>query len=591
MMEDPNSGISIFGSKLIGDKRHGGELKDQHQLTNKRMKMRDLDPSMSSQATNFQPAELEEPSARFQFDGEASQVTDLPVTLDVDASQAERSQKATLSLEVSHTLNPRDHNSDACSTGTLATNFSSEHAEIFEKASILKKHACQEENKRGALRSIGLDLNAEDCTSSLNQSVLNPIKNDDQLRDPVECGSTTGPVEEKDSMRVWKEMKQNGFLSSSQGGISFNSCFMAPSHGGIPVPKQRGRKSKNDVVKKRMELAKREQVDRFTKIAAPSGLLNGLNPGIINHVRNKKQVHSIIEALVRSEKHSKNCAESLPTNQSSGETKETSNMTDFGTKRQSFSNGNLGSKILSRNNQMGGCAIIGEGGSSMVDKICSRNFVSHSTTVGEDDSLVLRLSSSTKASDESSTVSNEESTIATNVSTLSVKAASVASQWLELLHQDIKGRLSALRRSKRRLRAVIITELPFLITKEFSSNQQHGFIIKNNCVGLSSDANTSMHQERWSSLFNEMDKALTEEEKQLESWLSQVKEMQLQCDHGLQYFQGNAILGFQQQGRTELCAGLGNADSSERELAVRAAAASIYSTCNFLTSKGDVSCF
>ncbi len=48
------------------------------------------------------------------------------------------------------------------------------------------------------------------------------------------------------------------------------------------------RKSKSDVIRKKMELAKREPVDKFAKIAAPSGLLNGLNPGIINHVRNKK---------------------------------------------------------------------------------------------------------------------------------------------------------------------------------------------------------------------------------------------------------------------------------------------------------------
>ena len=63
---------------------------------------------------------------------------------------------------------------------------------------------------------------------------------------------------------------------------------MVFSHGGIPMPKQSMRKINSDVIKKKMELAKREQVDRFTKIATPSGLLNGLNPGIINYVRNKK---------------------------------------------------------------------------------------------------------------------------------------------------------------------------------------------------------------------------------------------------------------------------------------------------------------
>lgn len=91
-------------------------------------------------------------------------------------------------------------------------------------------------------------------------------------------------------MRVWKEMKQNGFLSSSHGGVPVP-----------PVPKSRGRKKGNEsLIKKKIEIAKKEQVDRFAKVAAPSGLLNELNPGIINHVRNRKQVHSIIENLVRS---------------------------------------------------------------------------------------------------------------------------------------------------------------------------------------------------------------------------------------------------------------------------------------------------
>lgn len=129
-------------------------------------------------------------------------------------------------------------------------------------------------------RDFGFDLNVEDVSSSANHDL--------NLIDDLECGSTCGPMEKKDPLKVWKEMKQNGFMSSS--------------HGGVPIPKPRGRKSKADALKKKMEIARKEQVDRFAKVAAPSGLLNGLNPGIINHVRNSKQVHSIIEALVRSER-------------------------------------------------------------------------------------------------------------------------------------------------------------------------------------------------------------------------------------------------------------------------------------------------
>ncbi|KAJ8771139.1 hypothetical protein K2173_023464 [Erythroxylum novogranatense] len=567
MEDQPSSGLSILRSKLTGEKRRCDEQKDQHQITNKRTKMRELESPLSSQVTSTRHPENEEDRDQFQIRGVAFQITNVPVTLDLDASRAERSGRSTLSVEINHAANALDLNSQAPIPGNLASNDSSEHAENCE-VSILRKHAVEHEHAHE-----NLDLNAEDGTSSLK---LHPLKNQDHLKlgDVSEVGSTTGPVEEKDSLRIWKEMKRNGFISSSHGGISFKSDFITPDHGGIPMPKQRGRKPKNDVLKKKMELAKREQVDRFTKIAAPSGLLNGLNPGIINHVRNRKQVHSIIEALVRSEKHKSNHVQSHQTGHSNSETKETGHSSAFYSSKQ-----------------RGDCAIVGEGGSNTVNRICNSNFVTHTTAVSEDDTLVLRLSSSTKASNESSTLSNEESTNATNVSSLSAKAASVASQWLELLHQDIKGRLTALRRSKKRVRAVITTELPFLVMKELSSNQEHDCNNFKSCDDVSTDENVSLHIKRWSTLFNQMDRALTEEEIQLETWLTQVRDMQVQCDHGLQQFHWNAVFDAQQQGGTKLHAGSGKADVSEKELAVRAAAASIYSTCNFLMSNDNVSCF
>lgn len=75
---------------------------------------------------------------------------------------------------------------------------------------------------------------------------------------------------------------------------------------------------------------------------------------------------------------------------------------------------------------------------------------------------------------------------------------------------------AALRRSKKRVRSVITTELPFLISKEFSSQEND----PNNCVdGFLENATARMHRERWNSLFDQMDKALSEEEKQLVSKL------------------------------------------------------------------------
>ncbi|KAF5959744.1 hypothetical protein HYC85_000953 [Camellia sinensis] len=432
-------------------------------------------------------------------------------------------------------------------------------------------------------RGFGWDLNAEDVSNSLNQDPFYPYKNHENLKsgDASECGSTTGPLEEKDPMRVWKEMKLNGFLSSS--------------HGGIPVPKPRGRKSKSDGLKKKMELAKREQVDRFAKIAAPSGLLNELNPGIINHVRNSKQVHSIIEALVRSEKLENRHAKQANSTKS-GRTME--NVNDLGINRVGLSHDDGSLSTLSASESV---LFNHSGRHSDLSKLERWTFgktscsSSHANQDNKDDILALKLSSSiTMASENTSSLSNEESANLTSVSSLSVKAASVASQWLELLHQDTKGRLAALRRSKKRVQSVIHTELPFLMSREFSCNQENDpCVMKNSAAGCSDNASVhaDVHQARWSALFEQMDKGLSEEEKQLESWLNQVKEMQLHCERGLQHFHYSAFQDSQWLGTSDNNSRLEEVNNSERELAITAAAASIYSTCNFLLSTENLPCF
>ncbi|EPS58863.1 hypothetical protein M569_15949, partial [Genlisea aurea] len=67
---------------------------------------------------------------------------------------------------------------------------------------------------------------------------------------------------------------------------------------------------------------------------------------------------------------------------------------------------------------------------------------------------------------------NDESADVKAVTSLSIKAANVATQWLELLIQDTRGRLAALKRSKKRIRAIIYTELPLLLSREFSCPSQ-----------------------------------------------------------------------------------------------------------------------
>lgn len=267
----------------------------------------------------------------------------------------------------------------------------------------------------------GLDLNAREISSSINHNSFHPYKNHEhpKSKDDSECASSVGPLEEKDPLKVWKEMKQNGFLSSS--------------HGGVPMPKPRARKNKNDGMKRKMELAKKEQVDRFAKIAAPTGLLNGLNPGIINHVRNSKQVHSIIEALVRSER-TENCgAGSKESGQTKSVAKEFCEEKDlnlfrvyheagitstFPGSRQT--NASLLNSSSSLNSELSG----GDDESCMIDvrAFGSGNCVYHPNLEAEDDVLALKLSSSAAmASENASSLSNEDSANLTSVTSLSVK--------------------------------------------------------------------------------------------------------------------------------------------------------------------------
>ncbi|KAL3834754.1 hypothetical protein ACJIZ3_009490 [Penstemon smallii] len=361
-------------------------------------------------------------------------------------------------------------------------------------------------------KPLDLNLTAGDSSSPFNDPFY-PYKNYEHLnsRDDFECGSSVGPLDEKDSMQVWKGLKRNNYMSTPSGSVP------------MIIPKPRGRKkNNNDLMKKKLELAKKEDADRFARFAAPSGLLHELNPGIINHVRNSKHVHSIIEAIVRS------------------------NQTE---------NRNSGVK---QNNQIknGKQEDTGDGDSK-------------SHMENEKDGLALKVPSSIKASSENaSSFSNEESANLTNANSLSVKGANVASQWLELLNQDIRGRLAALRRSKKRVRTVIITELPLLISREFPSNFDK--------------AKVDQHSVRWSTLFGQMDNALAEEETRLESWLNQVKDMQLQCERGL--FNNRLLHASLQIGSIGNDARGLEVDNSEKDLAIRAAAASIYSTCNYMLS-------
>ncbi|GMP23672.1 hypothetical protein CsSME_00001188 [Camellia sinensis var. sinensis] len=560
----------------MGEKRSSDDFEESSELGRKRVKMRDLDSVLHSEEM------IKAKHHPFSVEKEKSDEVSKDATKTIsDFTRAE------ITAMVDPAARSLDLNTEVCVANNSA---SGDTLACSNKLSSFGKDDIGHDVNLPTSRGFGWDLNAEDVSNSLNQDPFYPYKNHENLKsgDASECGSTTGPLEEKDPMRVWKEMKQNGFLSSS--------------HGGIPVPKPRGRKSKSDGLKKKMELAKREQVDRFAKIAAPSGLLNELNPGIINHVRNSKQVHSIIEALVRSEKlenrHAKQANSTKSGTKEITDRKDKENVNDLGINRVGLSHDDGSLSTLSASESVLFNHSRRHGDLSKLERwtfgktSCSS---SHANQDNKDDILALKLSSSiTMASENTSSLSNEESANLTSVSSLSVKAASVASQWLELLHQDTKGRLAALRRSKKRVQSVIHTELPFLMSREFSCNQENDpYVMKNSAAGCSDNASVhaDVHQARWSALFEQMDKGLSEEEKQLESWLNQVKEMQLHCERGLQHFHYSAFQDSQWLGTSDNNSRLEEVNNSERELAITAAAASIYSTCNFLLSTENLPCF
>nr|XP_018467912.2 uncharacterized protein LOC108839659 [Raphanus sativus]KAJ4911655.1 Uncharacterized protein Rs2_06276 [Raphanus sativus] len=384
----------------------------------------------------------------------------------------------------------------------------------------------------------------------LSSSVSSSSRRGDKPGSSSECGSSSVvPVEgNNDPMKLWKAMKQNGFLSNPHGGgVSVSSsCVVSSSHGGIPAPpRKRGRRSKSSIdaaavaaKKRKVEIARKEEADRFARLAAPSGLLNELNPGIINHVRNKRQVLSIIQSIVKSDK-------------------------DSSMRRSDGTVGGSRKNLEDVNTD-----------ASRYD-MPEDNYHEERCEFSEDNNAAG------KYSENASSLSNEDAASLNHASVLTVKAATVASQWLELLHQDIKCRVSALRRSKKRVRAVVTTELPFLISKEFPADQE------NDPNGASRSSTVDNHKNRWMSLFNQLEQTLSEEEKQLENWLNQVRELQSHCDRGLHNLSLSSGQNFLQLGMPSHSRAA-DALLSDKDFVVRAAAASIYSTCNFLASKENI---
>uniref|UniRef100_A0A1J3JYV4 Uncharacterized protein n=1 Tax=Noccaea caerulescens TaxID=107243 RepID=A0A1J3JYV4_NOCCA len=493
-------------SGLLGEKRNGNGLEEKDDLGSKRVKLRDLDSDTktSDLQSDKDTGIVQQPNLSSKTPSGIFEMVHAKGL----ASSVVREKEALAKDTRPSTCLPKANKDDKLCVAKSG------------KEALLENHPVKDDNNgEESQRRRQVDV------VSKNSSVLKPKETNESARIPVGaaesdpslsvpfqmCSAPPGSLDKSDSMRRWMEMKKNGFLSGPLGGVPApSSAVSSTTPVETPVQKQQKNKRRSDSFKKRNEVPRKEQqqIDRFANITAPSGLLTELNPGIINHVRSKKQVCSIIEALIR-------------------------NATDDGER-----NANLNVR----------------------------------DSVREDKALAFKLPS-TGVIDNANSITNPE-----QATSLAVEAATVASQWLEFLHQDLTGRLSAVQDSRNRVQSVLTTEIPHLISStESSSNQESN--INTSGVASSDKTVTETHQIRWSAKFDQINKALYDEERDLEHSLNQVKEMQSRCNEGLRQMDEYSPFSSQSSDSS-----FGKDGNQETSMAVQAAAASIFSTCSFLLS-------
>ncbi|KFK36933.1 hypothetical protein AALP_AA4G191500 [Arabis alpina] len=496
----------VSSEPLSGEKRKGNGLEEKDELGSKRAKVSDPDTKTSNLQSDKDIGIAQKPNLS----------SEMVVTTDTEGLGRVIREKEVLATDVKP--------STVLETSTSLPKVNSVTTDDDKRVANSGKHALVENH------TVKDDKNCESRGGHVdvvtkNSSVVKPKETSEAVgtADPLvsvpnsekvgafQMCSGAGSMGESDSMRRWREMKKNGFLSGPLGGVTAPpSSAASTTPVEVPAQKQHKSKRRSDSFKKRNEVPRREQqqADRFSNITAPSGLLTELNPGIINHVRSRKQVFSIIEALIRS---------------------------------------------------ANGDATVGERHTDLNVRESLR----------EDNALTFKLPS-TGVSDNA------------NSTSLAVEAATVASQWLEFLHQDLSGRLSAVQDSRNRVQNILTTELPLLASsRDSSSNQESSLQLMN--MDTSGDASsdktvTEAHQMRWSAKFDQINKALCDEEKDLERSLNQVKEMQSRCNEGLRQMDEYSPFSSQSSDSSF------GKDNVETSTAVQAAAASIFSTCSFLLS-------
>eukprot|EP01018_Ginkgo_biloba_P038270 Gb_01956 [translate_table: standard] len=517
-----------------------------------------------------------------------------------------------------------------------------------------KKHSLKQD-KRDSEMSVSQVSGTQDISISLNhneqigmEGLVQPqIGNKAPL-----CSLNTNFQIPEDRLNLDNAMI--GELVGQMGTRKDYMCFSdlsKPLQGTLLLPRGQKRarrlpiqlkRLKNEALKQKKETGKKAQVNNFAKITAPSGLLADLNPGIINRVRNSKQVHAIIEAVVGSAARNaypdSNCQNEPTIKSENGTLQGWSQMSvkvlengDSGIV-DTYQDGNdlSGAKqeqprkiakekleermvsdmnacdndhILDSEKSPTDANLVDEDvqcptarGDSIPSTECNKDGFCPKEIAGEHNDLPGTF----RCSCHYCLPSKRPGVDLTCAASLSMKAAIVASKWLELHYLDVRGRLAALKRSKKRIRAVINDEFGSSsvqqTTSAFYKNDRFVQVPNNDQnANMLANAEHDLHMEKWRSLFIHMENCLNVEGAQLECSLQRIRKMHSHSVLGLEEFKRiiSDCHEVQQPEASEdqFKSKIASAETMERQFALGAAAASIYSTANFVTTTEDVACF
>ncbi|XP_024438811.2 uncharacterized protein LOC7464736 isoform X2 [Populus trichocarpa] len=333
-----------------------------------------------------------------------------------------------------------------------------------------------------------------------------------------------GSIEEKDAMRVWLELKQNGFLSPSPLSLSASKPMPKPKP--APMPNKKRERHRNAGFSEKPEIAKVRRVDELTKVAASaSGLLKKINPGTTPSVGMlpTPKKHSEMRRI-GGPKGLLKVLKVEPTSMCSRISPPCGLLNEFNpgiinrirSRKQEKRSGE--NDVIGCPNSSSGSDQLGLCSKGRSDHLCVKTeydeevgdlgiAVRRADNEDDKDELKSSLSSVTASENASSSVLDEVSASTARGSSLSLEDATAASQWLQCLRHDITWRLEASTHGRTRIQNAIQRELPALMLKEFSVDQETDFLAAKRFVSLSMD----VHKAKWINQFDRMDKTPNEE--------------------------------------------------------------------------------